>query len=63
MQILKFKSIEEVVDRANSSKLTKHLKIAKVFFSVFDLLNKIKLKGEYGLAASVFTKNIDNAII
>lgn len=36
MQILKFKTIEEAVDRANNS--------------------------EYGLAASVFTKNIDNAI-
>ena len=36
MQILKFKTLDEVVDRANSS--------------------------EYGLAASVFTKNIDNAI-
>ena len=36
MQILKFKTLDEVVDRANSS--------------------------EYGLAASVFTKNIDNAL-
>lgn len=36
MQILKFKSLDEVVERANSS--------------------------EYGLAGSVFTKNIDNAI-
>lgn len=36
MQILKFKSLDEVVERANAS--------------------------EYGLAGSVFTKNIDNAI-
>lgn len=36
MQILKFKTLDEVVERANSS--------------------------EYGLAASVFTKNVDNAI-
>lgn len=35
MQILKFKTIEEVVDRANNN--------------------------NYGLAASVFTKNIDHA--
>jgi len=36
MQILKFKTLDEVVERANNS--------------------------EYGLAASVFTKNIDNAL-
>jgi aldehyde dehydrogenase (NAD+) len=36
MQILKFKTIDEVIERSNSS--------------------------EYGLAAAVFTKNIDNAI-
>ncbi len=35
MQILKFKSLEEVIERANDSK--------------------------YGLAAGVFTKNIDKA--
>ena len=59
MQILKFKTLDEVIERANNSK-----NICYLFYLINFKYNKIyNFKANYGLAASVFTKNIDQAIV